>query len=97
MLKSRDFGIFGNQGGSDSEKYWNNKDLGCGKVVGIMGICIVNTRDSEPQKLPGLTSAAVKELILCDVVPLKDSWKGYRELYDSAENAAVRLCSPRGC
>ena len=61
-----------------------------------MGIRIVNARDSEAQKLPGLTSAAVKELILCDFVPLQDLWRGRRGF----ENAAVRLsglCSPRGC
>ena len=69
MSKDRALGIFGNQGGSESEKYWWNKDLDGGKVVGIMRICIVNARDSESQKLPRLTLAAVKELILCDVVP----------------------------
>ena len=91
MSKDMDLGIFGNHGGSESEKYWWNKDLDGGKVVGIMRICIVNARDSEPQKLPGLTSVAVKELILCDVVPLQDSWKGHHKSCNRAENAAVRL------
>ena len=53
--KKARFGVSGNQGGSESEKCLLIKDLGCGKVVGIMGICIVNARDSEPHKLPMLT------------------------------------------
>jgi hypothetical protein len=91
VSKNRDLEIFGNHGGSESEKYWWNKDLDGGKVVGIIRICIVNARDSEPQKLPRLTLAAVKELILCDVVPLQDSWKGHHKSCNRAENAAVRL------
>ena len=78
MSKDRDWGIFGNHGGSESEKYWWNKDLRCGKVVGIVRICIVNARESEAQKLPGLTSAITKEIILGDVMPWQDSWKGHR-------------------
>ena len=91
MSKDRDLGIFGNHGGSESEKCCCNKDLSCGKVVGIMRICIVNARDSEPQKLPRLTSAATRQIVVCDVVPRQDSWKGHRGSFNRAENAAVRL------
>jgi hypothetical protein len=91
VSKDRDFRIFGNHWGSESEKYWWNKDLDGGKVVGIMRICIVNARDSEPQKLPRLTSAATKQIVVCDVVPRQDLWKGHRGSFNRAENAAVRL------
>ncbi len=77
MSKDRDLGIVGNQRDCESEKYWWNKDLRCGKVVGIVRICIVNARDSEPQKLPGLTSTMTKEIILGDVIPWQGSWKGH--------------------
>ena len=69
-------------------------------MLGIMGICIVNARDSEPQKLPRLTSAAARQIVVCDVVPGRDSWKGHRGSCNRAENAAVRLlglCRLRGC
>ena len=63
MLRRVDLGLFGNRRVRESEKCSWDKDLGCVKVVGIMEICIVNARESEPKKLPGLTS----------VVPDKDS------------------------
>jgi hypothetical protein len=91
VSKDRDLGIFGNHGGSESEKYQLNKDLDGVKVLGITVICIVNARDSEPQKLPRLTSAATRQIVVCDVVPRQDSWKGHRGSFNSAENAAVRL------
>ena len=69
MSKNRDLGIVGNHGSSESEKYWWNKGLYGGKVVGILRICIVNARDSEPQKLPILTSE-IEIPLLCDIVPL---------------------------
>jgi hypothetical protein len=69
VSKNRDLEIFGNQRDCESEKYLWNKDLSCGKVVGIVRICIVNARDSEPQKLPGLTVSMTKEMILGDVMP----------------------------
>ena len=68
--------------------------------MGIVRICIVNARDSEPQKLPGLTSTMTKEMILGDVMPWQDSWKGHRWLCNGVENAVVRLlglCRLRGC
>ena len=76
MSKDRDWGIFGNQGGSESEKYWQNKELSCGKVVGIVRICIVNARDSEPQKLPGLTGPRAQQAVFEAIVPIQNMWKG---------------------
>ena len=50
-----DFEVLGNHRGSESQKYWRGNGLGYGKGVGFTDICIVSARESESQKLPGLT------------------------------------------
>ena len=68
--------------------------------MGIVRICIVNARDSEPQKLPGLTGPMMKPAVFEGIGLMQNMWKGHRRLCNDVENAAVRLlglCSPTGC
>ena len=48
--------------------------------MGIVEKHIVNARDSEAQKLHRLTSAAVRESMVGDVVPWQDLWKGHSDI-----------------
>ena len=44
--------------------------------MGIVRICIVNARDSEPQKLPRLTGSMVQQAVFEAIVPMQNMWKG---------------------
>ena len=48
--------------------------------MGIVEKHIVNASESESQKLHRLTSAAVRESMVGDVVPWQDSWKGHSDM-----------------